>query len=77
MLKNIVISMLASGHVFTNTSLNQYGMLVYIAITMVVFGIVCSIEWHVEEHKRKVRRLVRFQRTVNRKIALNQPTKVS
>lgn len=77
MLKNVVISMLAAGHVFTNTPLNQYGMLVYIAITMVVFGIVCSVEWHVEEHKRKARGLEKFQRTVNRKITLNQPTKAS
>ena len=77
MLKNILISMLAAGHIFTNTSLNQYGMLVYISLSMVIFGIVCSIEWHVEEHKRKVRRLERFQRTVNRKITLNQPTKAS
>lgn len=69
--------MLAAGHIFSNTPLNQYGMLVYIAIAMVVFGVVCSFEWHVEEHKRKVRRLERFNRDVNRKIALNQPTKVS
>lgn len=77
MFKNAVIALLATALVFTNTILAGYGALSYIAVSAVVFYFVSAVEDMWERHMDKVRRFERFKRTVNRKIALNQPTKVS
>lgn len=77
MFKNAIIALLATSLLFSNTILSEYGLMVYIAFSMVSFAIVCWIEMKIEKHMAIIRRWKKFQRTVNRKIALNQPTKVS
>lgn len=77
MLKNAIIALLATGLLFTNTILSEYGWLAYIAVSMVAFMVIVAVEMIIEDQMARRRRLKRFRRTVNRKIALNQPTKVS
>lgn len=77
MLKNAIIALLATGLLFTNTILSEYGWLAYIAVSMVAFMAIVAVEIIIEDQMARRRRLKRFKRTVNRKIALNQPTKVS
>lgn len=77
MLKNAIISLLATGLLFSNTILSEYGWMAYIATSMIVFFLVFAIEMLIEDYMARRRRLKRFKRTVNRKIALNQPSKVS
>lgn len=77
MIKNAIIALLATGLLFTNTILSEYGWVPYIAVSMVAFMVIFAIEMFVEDYMARRRRLKRFKRTVNRKIALNQPTKVS
>lgn len=77
MLKNAIIALLATGLLFTNTILSEYGWLAYIAVSMVAFMAIVAVEMIIEDQMARRRRLKRFKRTVNRKIALNQPTKVS
>ena len=77
MLKNLVIALLATGLLFTNTILSEYGWLPYISLSIVSFFVVCGIEDACEKHMDMIRRWKRFNRTVNRKIALNTPTKAS
>ncbi len=77
MLKNAIIALLATGLLFSNTILSEYGWLAYIAVSMVAFMVIVAVEIIIEDQMARRRRLKRFKRTVNRKIALNQPTKVS
>lgn len=77
MLKNAIIALLATGLLFSNTILSEYGWVAYIAVSMVAFMVIVAVEMIIEDQMARRRRLKRFQRTVNRKIALNQPTKVS
>lgn len=77
MLKNAIIALLATGLLFSNTILSEYGWIPYIATSMVAFMVIFAIEMFVEDYMAKIRRWKKFKRTVNRKIALNQPTKVS
>lgn len=77
MLKNAIIALLATGLLFTNTILSEYGWLAYIAVSMVAFMAIVAVEVIIEAQMARRRRLKRFKRTVNRKIALNQPSKVS
>lgn len=77
MLKNAIIALLATGLLFTNTILLEYGWVPYIAVSMVSFMVIVAVEMIIEDQMARHRRLKRFKRTVNRKIALNQPTKVS
>ena len=77
MLKNAIIALLATGLLFSNTILSEYGWLAYISTSMIVFFLVFAIEMLIEDYMAKIRRWKKFKRTVNRKIALNQPTKVS
>ena len=77
MLKNLVISLLANGLLFTNTIYGQYGWLAYIALSALLFAGLCYLEYALEQEQKKYKAWKKFQRTVNRKIALNQPTKVS
>lgn len=77
MLKNAIIALLATGLLFSNTILSEYGWVAYIATSMVVFMAIVAVEMIIEDYMARRRRLKRFQRTVNRKIALNQPSKVS
>lgn len=77
MLKNAIIALLATGLLFTNTILSEYGWVAYIATSMVAFMVIVAVEMIIEDQMARRRRLKRFKRTVNRKIALNQPSKVS
>lgn len=77
MLKNAIIALLATGLLFSNTILSEYGWVPYIAVSMVSFMVIVAVEMIIEDQMARRRRLKRFQRTVNRKIALNQPSKVS
>ena len=77
MLKNAIIALLATGLLFSNTILSEYGWLAYIAVSMVSFMVIVAAEVIIEDQMARRRRLKRFKRTVNRKIALNQPSKVS
>ena len=77
MLKNAIIALLATGLLFSNTILSEYGWVAYIATSMVAFMVIVAVEMIIEYQLARRRRLKRFKRTVNRKIALNQPTKVS
>jgi hypothetical protein len=77
MLKNAIIALLASALLFTNTILGEYGWIPYIATSMVAFMVIVAVEMIVEDYMAKIRRWKKFNRTVNRKVALNQPTKVS
>lgn len=77
MLKNAIIALLATALFFTNTILSEYGWVAYIAVSMVAFMVIVAVEMIIEDQMARRRRLKRFKRTVNRKIALNQPTKVS
>ena len=77
MLKNAIISLLATGLLFSNTILSEYGWVPYIAVSMVAFMVIVAVEMIIEDQMARRRRLKRFKRTVNRKIALNQPSKVS
>ena len=77
MIKNAIIGLLATALLFTNTILAGYGFLAYLAISAVAFVVVCAIEDMWEKHMNSIRLLKRFQRTVNRKITLNTPTKAS
>ena len=77
MLKNLVIALLATGLLFTNTILSEYGWLPYIAVSMVAFMVIVAVEMIIEDYMARRRRLKRFKRTVNRKIPLNEPTKAS
>ena len=77
MLKNLVISFLANGLLFTNTIYGQYGWLAYISLSALLFAGLCYLEYALEQEQKKYKALKKFQRIVNRKIALNQPSKVS
>lgn len=77
MLKNLVISFLANGLLFTNTIYGQYGWLAYIALSALLFAGLCYLEYALEQEQKKYKAWKKFQRIVNRKIALNQPSKVS
>lgn len=77
MLKNLVISLLANGLLFTNTIYGQYGWLAYIALSALLFAGLCYLEYALDQEQEKYKAWKKFQRTVNRKIALNQPSKVS
>ncbi len=75
MFKNAIIGFLSTALLFTNTILAGYGLLAYLAMSSVAFVVVCAIEDAWEKHMNRIRLLKRFQRTVNRKITLNRPTK--
>ena len=77
MLKNAIIALLATGLLFTNTILSEYGWIPYIATSMVAFMVIVAVEMIIEDYMARRRRLKRFKRTVNRKITLNQQTKAS
>ncbi len=77
MLKNAIIALLANGLLFTNTIYGQYGWLAYIALSALLFAGLCYLEYALEQEQKKYKAWKKFQRTVNRKITLNQPTKAS
>lgn len=77
MLKNAIIALLATGLLFSNTILSEYGWVAYIATSMVAFMVIVAVEMIIEDQLARRRRLKRFKRTVNRKITLNTPTKAS
>lgn len=77
MLKNAIIALLANGLLFTNTIYGQYGWLVYISLSVLLFAGLCYLEYALEHEQKKYKAWKKFQRTVNRKITLNQPTKAS
>ena len=77
MIKNLCSAFLATALLFTNTILAGYGFIAYLSVSAVSFVVVCSIEDACEKHMDKIRRWRRFNRTVNRKITLNTPTKAS
>lgn len=77
MLKNAIIALLATALLFSNTILSEYGWVAYIATSMVSFMVIVAVEMIIEDYMARRRRLKRFKRTVNRKIALNTPTKAS
>ena len=66
MLKNLVISFLANGLLFTNTIYGQYGWLAYIALSALLFAGLCYLEYALEQEQKKYKALKKFQRTVNR-----------
>ena len=77
MIKNAIIGLLATGLLFTNTFYGQYGWLAYISLSALLFAGLCYLEYALEQEQKKYKAWKKFQRTVNRKIALNQPSKVS
>ena len=78
MLKNAIISFLLMAMLFmTETYQSYFSIALYISMVAVTFFAVCSLEYAIEQEQRKYRAWKKFQRTVNRKIALNQPSKVS
>ena len=77
MLKNLAISLLANGLLFTNTIYGQYGWLAYIALSALLFAGLCYLEYALEQEQRKYRAWKKFQATVNKKISLTPPTKAS
>ena len=77
MLKNAIIALLATGLLFSNTILSEYGWVAYIAVSMVAFMVIVAVEMIIEDQMARRRRLMRLRRDINRDIALNQPTKVS
>lgn len=77
MLKNAIIALLATGLLFSNTILSEYGWIPYIATSMVAFMVIVAVEMIIEDYMARRRRLMRLRRDINRDIALNQPTKVS
>lgn len=74
MLKNLVISLLANGLLFTNTIYGQYGWLAYIAMSALLFAGICYLEYRVEKYIASVKALKRFKEDVKREIT-PQPTK--
>ena len=78
MLKNAIISFLLSAMLFmTDAYQGYFSIVLYISMVAVVFAFVCYVEYAIEQEMRKYRAWKRFQRTVNRKIPLNEPTKAS
>ena len=78
MLKNAIISILLSAMLFmTDAYQGYFSIVLYISIVAVVFAFVCYVEYAIEQEMRKYRAWKRFQRTINKKINLNTPTKAS
>ncbi len=77
MLKNAIIALLSTALLFTNTIYGQYGWLVYISMSVLLFAGLCYLEYSIEQEQRKYRAWKKFQATVNKKISLTPPTKAS
>ena len=78
MLKNAIISFLLSAMLFmTDAYQGYFSIILYISMVAVMFFAVCYLEYAIEQEMRKYRAWKRFQRTINKKINLNTPTKAS
>lgn len=77
MIKNAIIALLATGLLFTNTILGEYGWIPYIATSMVAFMVIVAVEMIIEDYMARRIRLLKLRRDINRKIPLNEPTKAS
>ena len=74
MIKNAIIGLLATALLFTNTILGEYGILSYIAVSVLVFAGLCYVEYQAEKYIASVKALKRFKREV-KKISQHLPTK--
>lgn len=78
MLKNAIISILLTTIIFMlDAYQNEFSISVCLSVLVIIFASIYWIEYHIELEVKKYKAWKKFQRTVNRKIALNQPTKVS
>lgn len=74
MLKNAIIALLSTALLFTNTIYGQYGWLVYISMSALLFAGICYVEYQAEKYIASVKALKRFKREV-KKISQHLPTK--
>lgn len=65
MLKNAIIALLSTALLFTNTIYGQYGWLVYISMSVLLFAGLCYLEYQVEKYIVSVKALKRFKNEVN------------
>lgn len=78
MLKNAIISFLLTTIIFMiDVYHNEFSIFVFLSVFVIIFASICWIEYHIELEVKKYKAWKKFQRIVNRKITLNQPTKAS
>lgn len=78
MIKNAIISFLLTTIIFMlDAYQNEFSISVFLSVLVLIFASICWIEYHIELEVKKYKAWKKFQRTVNRKITLNQPTKAS
>lgn len=78
MIKNAIISFLLTTIIFMlDAYQNEFSISVCLSVLVIIFACICWIEYHIELEMKKYKAWKKFQRIVNRKITLNQPTKAS
>lgn len=78
MLKNAIISFLLTTIIsMLDAYQNEFSIFVFLSVFVIIFASICWIEYHIELEVKKYKAWKKFQRIVNRKITLNQPTKAS